>query len=270
MRKSNNIWYTITLVSSLLCMPVLAQSQGNQIQSPRYRIDHMSTMSNPIGKATPTPTHKLTKPRKSSPTETTAPPSYLQPDTATPKSKNHILGITNKKTFNNKGYVIQSHIEPISIDASTNKITMDYPPPHKPEKRTLTYIVHYVPHTTYQVYMLTANANPGDKNLVLQPTSCNSSKRQCIVTHAMPWDDPNRTGIGYSMQGNHAPSDFKNESYYRPFPNTDKIPLLITTTSSPTNSSKETHMTIKVNTPSHQQISTYKKTISLFFVPSIR
>lgn len=117
----------------------------------------------------------------------------------------------------------------------------------------------------YKVYIIKKNdilnATTGEK---LPQTYCNNQSNPCTRGIAKAWTQEASYGIGYNAQGKDISSDFKNGSYFRPFPDAGEVTLMNNLYISEAHDSQ---LTIKLNTNPTQSEGTYEGMYEIRFVP---
>ena len=103
----------------------------------------------------------------------------------------------------------------------------------------------------------------------IQDTQCDGGINTCSEALAKPWTSTSAYGFGYNMAGDDIPSDFINNSYFRPFPdrNQNEPPVTIMASNN-VGRNRQATLTFKVNIPPTQAAGTYQTIINFIATPS--
>lgn len=121
--------------------------------------------------------------------------------------------------------------------------------------------------STYLVYASTEDLMRKLTGETIPDTSCNGNKK-CTPAIAALWNSVTSFGFGYSMKGEDIPSDFKSDSYFRPFPNLKKKQKeTVIMKNNDKTSARRAEMTVKTVVSAVQPDGTYQTIVNITALP---
>ncbi len=187
---------------------------------------------------------------------------------------NTTIGQVGANQFQSAGYVAKLGFQylrdtlPFQITVSKTNINLGNLIPNTPSTDTTSLRVTFESALGYQI---TASQEKPLKTLTgenILNTLCNGSDHMCSQTTAKIWNSNSAYGFGYNMSGQGVPSDFIDDTYYRPFADESagNSPVSIMLFQGK-GSQHQGVMTFKVNVSPTQTVGSYQTTINLVATP---
>lgn len=136
------------------------------------------------------------------------------------------IGQEAAKEFQSTGYIVKSGFQyiysrvPFTFYLSTIRVDMGTLLPNTPASGAITLKVSF---GGAGQYIVTARADSPLTEIqgtdTISFTGCNGGIDTCTITNAKLWTSSSAYGFGYGMTGQDIPTDFTNNTYFRPFAN---------------------------------------------------
>ena len=246
MKKKHQLFFFIFFVIFLYIFPILRLSHSINMESPLYKIQ-MGTID-------------ITGGKKSS-------DNYNLSDS---------VGQTAAGEFQSAGYIVKAgfqylhSITPFTFSISETRINFGTLIPSTPQTATTNLTVSFGGNGGYQVTVIEEGPMRTLNNLSTIPdTSCDGGSNTCNETLAKPWTNNSAYGFGYNMSGDDIPSDFVNNTYYRPFPDRwqNENPAVVMSSTN-VGRNRQSTVTFKINISPMQPAGNYQTIINFVATPS--
>ena len=209
------------------------------------------------------------------------------------------IGQSVAREFQSNGYVVKAGFQyiysrvPFTFYLSSIRVDLGTLLPNTPATGAITLKVSF---GGAGQYVVTARADAPLSEIqgteTISFTGCNGGVDTCTITNAKLWTSSSAYGFGYGMTGQDIPTDFINNTYYRPFANrlvaedavtimqssnvtaditpTPAIPLTPAPvlTGVPRTTTHQAEITIKTNISGLQPAGTYATVIRFLATPS--
>ncbi|PIY72355.1 hypothetical protein COY87_01400 [Candidatus Roizmanbacteria bacterium CG_4_10_14_0_8_um_filter_33_9] len=196
------------------------------------------------------------------------------------------LGQTAAGQFQSNGYVVKAGFQyiyskiPFTFSVSNTTVDLGTLLPNTPTTNSIALTVSF---GGAGQYVVTAQEESALKTVTgtssiyevscSNDTCCNGGIYTCAENQAKPWTSSSAYGFGYNMKDEDVPSDFIDNTYFRPFPDksASEVPAVIMQSSNvtlnitPTPNPLPTSAPILTGTPrdiTHQSTLTFKANIS--------
>lgn len=147
--------------------------------------------------------------------------SISSTETKGKKNRINIVGEKYASDFNSEGFVFKS---PSTEDQnefkmllSDSSITWEKFTPHAPSKGSLILTIRYKGDRRFHVFTSEESRLASLLENVIPDTRCEKTN-PCDEQNAQVWSNTASYGFGYNVKGVNAGSDFRNDAYFRPFP----------------------------------------------------
>lgn len=244
--KKKTIFFGLFIVIFLYTLPILRSIYSVNMESSFYKIQ-MGTIDIAGGK-------------KSS-------DSYNLSDS---------IGQTAAGEFQSAGYIVKAGFQylhsiiPFTFSISETRINFGTLIANSPQTATTTLNVSFGGSGGYQVTAIEEGPMRTFNNASTIPdTSCNGDGNTCTESLAKPWTSSSAYGFGYNMSGTDIPSDFIDDTYFRPFP--DRLqgenPAVVMSSTNVGRNSQAT-VTFKINISPIQVAGSYQTIINYVATPT--
>ncbi len=186
------------------------------------------------------------------------------------------LGQTAAQEFQSSGYILKAGFQyiytlyPFSFSLSKTQVNFGSLIPESPVTDQITLTVSFPGAGDYQVTVVEKGPlKQLNSSYYIPDTICDGGTNTCSETIAKPWTLNTAYGFGYNMSGQDIPSDFIDNTYFRPF--ADELagePPAVVMTSSNVGKNKQATMTLKVNISSTQAGGNYQTVLLFTATPS--
>lgn len=186
------------------------------------------------------------------------------------------VGQTAAGEFQSTGYIVKAGFQylhsiiPFTFSLSETNINFGTLIPSTPQTVTTNLTVSFGASGGYQVTAIEEGPMRTFNNASTIPdTSCDGGGNTCNETLAKPWTNNSAYGFGYNMSGNDIPSDFINNTYYRPFPDRsqNENPAIVMSSTN-VGHNRQSTVTFKINISSIQPAGKYQTIINFVATPS--
>lgn len=187
---------------------------------------------------------------------------------------NTSIGQTMAGQFDSTGYTVKAGFQylnsiiPFRFSVSSININLGTLVPQTPSTASTVLTVSFGGAGQYQVTAIEDTTLKTLAGSSIPDTSCDSGT-PCSKTSSNVWSSNSRYGFGYNMSGNDVPSDFNDNTYYRPFANAASVDTPVTVMSN-TNvgRNRQATMTFKANISALQPQGSYQTVIRFIATPS--
>lgn len=169
-----------------------------------------------------------------------------------------------KKLFDQKGFVTISKKEQPSyfrFETSHSSVSFGAVDPDTKSQESINISIMSSTQLPYQIQTYQKHPLKTTRNeyIIKAPNS---------ISHAQPWTKQDIYGIGYNIKGENAPSDFKDETYFRtmPYLSKNEQPQIISKGIIDTIPAS-TIITFKIQFPPIQKQGTYASNIYFIIIP---
>jgi len=186
------------------------------------------------------------------------------------------VGQTAAGQFNSNGYIVKAGFQylysiiPFRFSISNTNINFGTLVPNSPQTSTTNLTVSFGAAGQYQVTAIEeGKLRTFDEVNNIPDTQCDGGTNTCNENLAKPWTLNSAYGFGYNMSGDDIPSDFINNTYFRPFPNRleNESPSIIMTSTN-VGKNRQSTMSFKVNISPIQPAGKYQTIINFVATPS--
>lgn len=194
------------------------------------------------------------------------------------------VGQTAAGKFESDGFIVKAGFQylrsiiPFTFSISDTSINLGSLTPQVPSLHDSKLAVSY---GSAGKYMVTASEREPLTSLsrvaTIPDTACDGGTNTCNTSTARKWTSITAYGFGYNMSGDDIDSDFRDQTYYRPFPDMSKgaSPVTIMSNTNVTEDYeaepkhvKRSTITFKLNVAPVQAAATYQTIIDFVAVPS--
>jgi hypothetical protein len=177
--------------------------------------------------------------------------------------------------YSSTGYVVKAGFQylhsiiPFRFSISNINIGLGILVPSTPSTATTNLTVYFGSAGQYQVTAIEEGPLKTQSSNAIPDTTCNGGGDTCSESLAKVWSSTSAYGFGYGMSGNDVPSDFINNTYFRPFPDRTaaESPATVMTSIS-VGKNRISTVTFKANISSIQQSGSYQTVINFVATPS--
>jgi len=186
------------------------------------------------------------------------------------------VGQTAAGQFNSSGYIVKAGFQylhsiiPFRFSISNTNISFGTLLPNTPQTATTTLTITFGASGQYQVTAIEeGKLRTLDQTNQIADTQCDGGSNTCNESLAKIWTSNNSYGFGYNMSGNDIPSDFLNNTYFRPFPDRqeNETPSVVMSSTN-VGKNRQATMTFKVNISPIQSAGKYQTIINFVATPS--
>lgn len=186
------------------------------------------------------------------------------------------VGQTAAGEFQSTGYLVKAGFQylhsiiPFTFSISETKINFGTLIPSSPQTATTTLTVSFGAAGGYQVTAIEEGPMRTFNNTsTIADTSCDGGSNTCTESLAKPWTLSSAYGFGYNMSGNDIPSDFIDNTYFRPFPDRlqNENPAVVMSSTN-VGRNRQATVTFKINVSSVQPAGSYQTVINFVATPS--
>jgi len=184
------------------------------------------------------------------------------------------VGSTAVGLFNSQGFIIQTGfpyltgVEPFRFSLSKTRLAFGNLTPNQPAIQQIYAVVENGLSSGYQVFAGQVKPLTSENGATIPDTRCDNPQKPCTINQAQVWKDSNAPGFGYGLSGQVIPTDFKNITYFRPFPNlSDRQDPEVIMSSRAHKTRDQTDINFKLNVSSSQPVGIYKNTIIFTAIP---
>ena len=186
------------------------------------------------------------------------------------------VGQTAAGQFNSTGYIVKAGFQYlhsiIPFRFSISDISIDFGTliANSPQTATTVLTVSFGAAGQYQVTAIEeGKLRTLDEVNNIPDTQCDGGSNTCNESLAKPWTSNSAYGFGYNMSGDDVPSDFIDNTYFRPFPDrTESESPAIVMSSTNVGKNRQATMNFKVNISSVQPAGKYQTIINFVATPS--
>lgn len=182
------------------------------------------------------------------------------------------LGQTAAEQFNSNGYIVRAGFQyihilyPFAFSLSNTSVNFGTLLPGSAAQKSITLTVSNRGQG-YEVFAYTDYPLRRFSLEEIPDTSCDDEESPCTELNAKQWASKSAYGFGYTLAGTDKPTDFVNETYYRPFAakNQNEDPVVVAQSTKAVKG-KETIMTFKINASPIQPAGTYQTVVNFIAV----
>jgi len=188
------------------------------------------------------------------------------------------LGQTAAGQFSSTGYVVKAGFQylhsiiPFRFSISDTSIDFGSLIPNTPVTATIDLTVSFGSAGQYLVTAIEEGTLKTLAGAFIPDTSCDGGGNTCSESSAKVWSSTSAYGFGYSMysiSGHDFPTDFIDDTYFRPFPDrTANEPPAVVMSSINVGKNRISTLTFKVNISPIQPAGSYQTIINFVATPS--
>jgi len=184
------------------------------------------------------------------------------------------LGQNAAGEFQSSGYVVKAGFQylhsiiPFRFTISNTNMNFGTILPQVPATQQTVLTISSGGAGGYQVTAQEATPLKTLAAVTIPDTVCNEGSNSCTEGAAGVWNRKDSYGFGYNMTGDDIPSDFKNNNYYRPFPDAStKETAENIMTNENGNIYRQATVTFKVNISPIQAAGSYQTIVKFIATP---
>ena len=178
--------------------------------------------------------------------------------------------------YSSDGYIVKAGfqylnlISPFRFSISNTNINFGVLVPGTPSVATTNLTVYFSEVGQYQVTAIEEGPLKTQSGKAIPDTNCDGgTNNTCNESLAKVWAAISSYGFGYSMSGNDIPTDFIDETYFRPFSDLTVVesPIIVMASTS-VGKNRSSTVTFKANISSIQPAGSYQTVINFVATPS--